>query len=102
MPVPREFDAMPHMLALLFAAATIGALMVLADALRTMMPAARVLLGSDGLAARQHQRMAIVRRAAPPVTSPVADRPQDRRWRPAPSRRQAQAVARPAPRTVAA
>jgi hypothetical protein len=102
MPVLREFDAMPHMLALLFAAATIGALLVLADALRTMVPAARVLLGPDGLATRQHQRMAIVRRAAPAVTSLAADRPQDRRWRPAPSRRQAQPVARLAPRSAAA
>ncbi|WP_347303528.1 hypothetical protein V5740_02570 [Croceibacterium sp. TMG7-5b_MA50] len=95
-PPAREFDAMPHMLALLFVAATLGALLVLADAVRTLVPAARLLLGPQELAAQTHYRMVTVRRTAAPVISPAADRPQDRRLRPVPSRRQALPRARPA------
>lgn len=69
------------MFALLFAAVALAALLMIADALRTMLGSVQILLGPHGLAGQVHHRMVTVRRTATAVTCPRADRPQDQRRR---------------------
>lgn len=73
------------MFALLFAGAALAALMMIADALRTMLSGAQTLLGPRGLAGQVHYRMVTIRRTATAITCPRADRPLGQRRRmPAP------------------
>lgn len=69
------------MFALLFAAAAFAALLMIADALRTMLGGAQALLGPHGLAGQVHYRMVTIRRTATALTCPGADRPQGQRRR---------------------
>jgi len=69
------------MFALLFAAIASAALLMIADAVRTMLGGARLLLGPHGLAGQVHYRMVTIRRTATAVTCPGADRPQGQRRR---------------------
>lgn len=69
------------MFALLFAATALAALLMIADALRTMLGGARLLLGPHGLAGQVHYRTVTIRRTATAVTCPGADRPQGPRRR---------------------
>ncbi len=69
------------MFALLFAAVALAALLMIADAVRTMFGSAQVLLGPHGLAGQVHYRMVTVRRTVTALTGPRADRPQGQRRR---------------------
>ena len=91
---------MPNMLAPLFAGLAFGAGLVVIGAVRDLLPAARLLLGAQGLAAQSHYRFVTLRRVAPAAISPMADRPQDRRLRSA-WRRTSPAI-RPCPMQTAA
>ena len=63
---------MTDMFALLFAAGALGALLMIADALRTMVGGARLLLGPQGLASQVHYRMVTIPRINSGSICPVA------------------------------
>ncbi len=69
------------MFALLFAAGALGATLMIADALRTMLVGARLLLGPQGLAGQVHYRMVTIPRNAAGITSPAAVLPLTQRRR---------------------
>lgn len=70
---------MTDMFALLFAASALGALLMIADALRTMLGGARLLLGPHGLASRKHYRVMTISRTAAGFTYPAAVLPSTQR-----------------------
>jgi len=90
------------MFALLFAAIALAALLMIADALRTMLYGARVLWGPQGLAGQVHYRTVTVRRTVAAITCPRADRPQGQRLRALPMQRRARHVPMASPARSAA
>ena len=95
---------MTDMFALLFAASAFGALLMIADALRTMRSGARLLLGPQGLAGQVHYQMVTIPRTATRVTCPAVVLPLiQRRHAPPPGlRRMARPVLVPPARSAAA